>query len=101
LCSSTNIPRVLKSRRMRWMCMQNVWKRWEMHETFCLEDLKGRATRIDVGVDGRKILDWILRKWGAKVWTGFIWLRIGTIGKLSWIGSWAFGFHKKKVRSLD
>jgi hypothetical protein len=27
LCSSTNIPRVLKSRRMRWMCMQNVWKR--------------------------------------------------------------------------
>jgi hypothetical protein len=28
----------------------------------------------DLGVDG-KIIEWILEKWGAKLWTGFIWLR--------------------------
>jgi hypothetical protein len=25
------------------------------------------------------ILKWILRKWDGKVWTAFIWLRIGSI----------------------
>jgi len=34
----------------------------------------------DVGVDGKIILEWILGKQGGKVWTGFIWLRIGSIG---------------------
>jgi hypothetical protein len=29
----------------------------------------------------KKILECILRKWFEKVWTGFIWLRIGTSGK--------------------
>jgi hypothetical protein len=28
------------------------------------------------------------------VWTGFIWLRIGTIGGLLWTRWWTFGFHK-------
>jgi uncharacterized membrane protein YjdF len=32
------------------------------------------------GVDGRIILEWILRKYDGKVWTGFIWLRIGNSG---------------------
>jgi hypothetical protein len=26
-------------------------------------------------------LKWILRKYGGRVWTGFIWLRIGTGGR--------------------
>ena len=30
-------------------------------------------------VDGR-ILRWIFRKWDVGVWTGLIWLRIGTGG---------------------
>ena len=36
----------------------------------------------DPGVDGRIILIWIFREveWG--VWTGFIWLRVGTGGEL-------------------
>jgi hypothetical protein len=33
-------------------------------------------------VDGRIILEWILKKWGEKVWTGFIWLRMGSSGEL-------------------
>ena len=32
----------------------------------------------DTGVDGRIILQWILRKWNVEAWTGSIWLRIGT-----------------------
>jgi len=32
------------------------------------------------GVDGRKILRWIFRKWDVVVWTGSSWLRIGTVG---------------------
>jgi hypothetical protein len=31
---------------------------------------------------GRIILEWILVKFGRKVWTGCIWLRIGTSGGL-------------------
>jgi hypothetical protein len=41
------------------MCME-LWS----------ENLKGRGHSQDLGVDG------------GKVWTGFIWLRIGTSGRL-------------------
>jgi hypothetical protein len=34
----------------------------------------------DPGGDGRIILRWIFRKWDLWAWTGFIWLRIGTVG---------------------
>jgi len=34
----------------------------------------------DPGVDGRKILRWIFRKWDVRVWIGSSWLRIGTGG---------------------
>jgi len=33
-----------------------------------------------LGVDGRIILRWIFRKLDARVWTGSIWLRVGTGG---------------------
>jgi len=36
----------------------------------------------DPGKDGRKILSRIFRKWDVGVWTGLIWLRIGTGGRL-------------------
>jgi hypothetical protein len=43
---------------------------------------RGRDHVRDLGVDGRIILKWILKKCGVKVWTGLIWLRIGTGGGL-------------------
>jgi len=44
--------------------------------------LDGRDHSEDVGVAWRIILEWILKKLGGKVWTGLIWLRIGTSGEL-------------------
>jgi hypothetical protein len=48
-----------------------------MHTKFLSENLKGRDHAEDVGIDGRIMLDEC-----GKVWIGFIWLRIGTNGRL-------------------
>jgi hypothetical protein len=56
----------------------------EMCTIFWSEGLKGRDHSEDLGVDGRMVLKLILGKQCGKVWTGFIWLRIGTSGGLSW-----------------
>jgi hypothetical protein len=47
-----------------------------------LVNLKGRDHSEDLGVDRKIILEWVLGKYGAKLWTQFIWLRIGTNGGL-------------------
>jgi hypothetical protein len=47
-----------------------------------LGNLKGKVHLEDIGIDWEIILEWILGKWGGEVWTGFIWLRIGTSGRL-------------------
>jgi hypothetical protein len=47
-----------------------------------LEILRGRDHSVDLGEDGKKILDWTLGKQGERVWTGSIWIRIGTNGGL-------------------
>jgi len=37
-----------------------------------------RENLEDQGLDGRLILRWTFRMWDVRVWTGSIWLRIGT-----------------------
>jgi hypothetical protein len=51
-------------------------------EDKCILGFSGEGDYFeDPGVDGRIILNWILRGWmGAR--TGSIWLRIGTVGGL-------------------
>jgi hypothetical protein len=51
-----------------------------MHTVFWLKNMKGRNYSEDLDVDGNIILEWILGKWGSKVWTVYIWLRLGTSG---------------------
>jgi hypothetical protein len=53
-----------------------------MHAVFRLGNLKRRDNSEDLAVDGRTVLKWILGKYGGMVWTGFMWLRIGTSGRL-------------------
>jgi hypothetical protein len=53
-----------------------------IHTKFWVENLKGRDCLKDIGVDGSITLEWILEKYGGKLWTGFIWFRIGTSGGL-------------------
>jgi hypothetical protein len=55
--------------------MRNVYK-------ILVEKLKGRDHPEDIDVDGKITLEWILRKGNGKMWTGFIWFRIGTGGAL-------------------
>jgi hypothetical protein len=49
------------------------------------------TTRKNLGVDGRTVLESILGKYRAKVWTGCIWLRVGNSRV------WNFGFHKSGI----
>jgi hypothetical protein len=41
--------------------------------------LRKKDLSEDLEVDG-KILEWILGKLDGRVWTGFVWLRIGASG---------------------
>jgi hypothetical protein len=54
---------------------------------FLLGNLKGRDYSEDLGVYGRIILKWVLKKFCVKSWTGFIWLRIRSSGDLVPSGS--------------
>jgi hypothetical protein len=55
----------------------------EIHAKFCSENLKGKITLGDLGIDGRAILKWTLGTQDVKAWTGFMWLRIGSSGGVS------------------
>ena len=45
-------------------------------------NLKARGHWEDIGTDGRITLKCILKKWDRRVWTGLIWLRMGTRRRL-------------------
>jgi hypothetical protein len=49
---------------------------------FNVENMKGRDRSEQSGVDRRTISKEILGKQGRRLWTGFIWLRIGSSGRL-------------------
>jgi hypothetical protein len=77
--SSPSKIRMIKSRRMR--C---VWHLALMGEEECMQDYGGNVRRKEAArktdVGGRIIFGCILRKQDEVVWTGFIWLRMGTSG---------------------
>jgi hypothetical protein len=55
-----------------------VW-RGEVCVGFWWGNLRKRDRWGDPGVDVRIILGWTFRTWDVGVWTGLVWLRIGTV----------------------
>ena len=53
-----------------------------MHTGFWWWNLRERDHLEFPGVNGSIIFKWIFRKWDVGVWTGLMWLRIGTGGGL-------------------
>ena len=49
----------------------------------------------DLGVDGRKILKCIIKKWDEEVWIGLIWVGIGTGVRKKWRR-----LHKEELRGV-
>jgi hypothetical protein len=62
--------------------MGKAWWRLKIHTKFMFERLKGRDHLEEAGIDRRMILTWALNKQNGRMWTGFIWLRIWTNGRL-------------------
>jgi hypothetical protein len=44
--------------------------------------MKEREVFEDLAIDGRVVLQWIIKKQDQKSWTGFIWLRTEISGEL-------------------
>jgi hypothetical protein len=57
---------------------------------------EGKSHLEDLDVDGRIILKSILGKQVLRVWNAFIWLRIGTIGRILGTRKQAFGFYENR-----
>jgi hypothetical protein len=82
LYPSPDIIRQIKSRRMRWAkhvaCMgegRNVYR-------VLVGRPEGKHHLEDQGVNGRMGSKWILWRLVGGLWSGFTWLRIGTVGGL-------------------
>ena len=52
----------------------------------------GKRHLENLGIDGRIISKWILRS-AMEAWSGLVWLRIGTGGRLFLTRWWTFAFH--------
>jgi hypothetical protein len=78
ICTSLSIIREVKLRMMR--LAGNVACTGENRNAYIIlvKNLEGRDHAEDLGVDGRIILERVLRTYGRKTWTGCIWLRILT-----------------------
>jgi len=58
--------------------MYCIWERVDAFTGFWWRNLREIHHLGDPGIDQRMILRSIFRKWDVGVWTGLIWLRIGT-----------------------
>jgi hypothetical protein len=67
---------------MRWT--GNVARLGKMRNAYSILVAKpGRKRPLGrLGIPGRIILEWILEKYGRKLWTGFVWLRTETSGSI-------------------
>ena len=81
LYTSTNIVRVIKSRRMGWSGHVVRIGGGEGGVRVLVRKSREGYHWGGLGVDGRIILRWIFRKWDVGVCMGSSWLRIGSGGR--------------------
>jgi hypothetical protein len=82
LYSSPSIITIIKSRRMRWAGhVARMGRRGTLID-YWWESQRERDHSEDPDVDGWIILGLILERWNGVMWTGLVWLRIGTGGQL-------------------
>jgi hypothetical protein len=62
--------------------MWHVWGTGEVHTGFWWGCLIEKDPLKGLGLNGRIILKWMFKKWDWEIWTGLLWLRIGTGGGL-------------------
>ena len=76
LYTSSNILRVIKQARMKWVVrVARTGDRRGVY-TNLVGKPEERDHLEDLDTDGRIILTRILKKWHGPIWTEFIWLRI-------------------------
>jgi hypothetical protein len=80
--SSPGIIRQIKSRRMRWAGHMSRMREGRNVYRVLVGKPEGKNHLEDQGVDGRMGSKWIFRRLVGGVWSGFTWLRIGTVGGL-------------------
>jgi hypothetical protein len=82
LYSAPDIIRQIKSRRIRWA--GHVARMGEGRNVYrvLVGKREGKDHLEDQGIDGRMASKWTLRRWVGGVWSGFTWLRIGTVDGL-------------------
>jgi hypothetical protein len=78
LYSSPSIIRIIKSRRMRWSGHVARKGGRGTHIDYWWESQRERDHWEDQNVGGWIILGCILERWDGVMWTGLVWLRIGT-----------------------
>jgi hypothetical protein len=72
LYASHNIFRMIKTRIMRWAGHVARMGRREVYTGFCWGDLREKYPLKDLGVEGRIILNSIIKKWDGEAWAGLI-----------------------------
>jgi len=82
LYSSSEFCRVVKSRRMRWTEYVTHMKESRGVYRVLIGKPEGKRPLVRPRHRCGIILIWIFRKWDVKEWTGSMWLRIGTGGRL-------------------
>jgi hypothetical protein len=80
--SSPRIIRMIKSRGMRWA--GHVARTGEKRSAYRLlvGKAEGKIPLEDQDIGGQITLEWILERWDGVMWTGLVWLRLGTGGEL-------------------